>query len=118
MEKEQNRSDKRTSERISGSGIPAELRRAVITFDGGESIPVRVVNMNGCGFMFESDSVDLPAKVNLEEGMQITARFMGSGTSIRGICVHTTSRGRSTSLGCFINDPYEQNLIRDVLKRG
>jgi hypothetical protein len=118
MEKERNQSDKRVNERISGNGIPAELRRAVITFDGGESIPVRVVNVNGCGFMFESDNVDLPAEINLEEGMQITARFMGTGTSIRGICVHTTSRGRSTSLGCFISDPYEQSLIRDVLKRG
>jgi hypothetical protein len=118
MEKDRNQTDKRTDERISGNSIPAELRRAVITIDGGDSFPVRVVNVNGCGFMFESDDTDLPTAINLEEGTQITARFMGTGTSIKGICVHSSSRGRSTSLGCFISDPYEQNLVRDVLKRG
>jgi hypothetical protein len=118
MEKERNQSDKRADERISGNGIPTELRRAIITIDGGESFPVRVVNVNGCGFLFESDEKDIPGDLKLEEGTQITARFMETGTVIRGICMHSSSRGRSTSLGCFIMDPYEQNLVRDVLKRG
>jgi hypothetical protein len=118
MEKEKDVREKRGMPRAAGDAVPEKFREAVISIDGGGDFRVIVVNMSGCGFLFQTRDESLPSILALQEGREITARFPGTDTIINGICVRRSSGKDSVSLGVFISDPYAQEQIREVFKRG
>jgi hypothetical protein len=115
--------DKKTNQRntcrFGHHTIPKTLRYGLIVAEGDVRLPVKVINMSSCGFLFHLVNVhhSLVGMI-VHKGKPLTIEFPLIDETMKGICVQDTMLEKQNSLlRCFITNPHDQNVLFQLLRQ-